>query len=207
MTLRAFTSALLTILLGLEMPAARAWAQAQEPPPPSKLNLIIVEGEGAINNVKQRSVREPIVQVEDENHKPVAGASVAFLLPGNGASGTFANGSRLLTVMTDQNGRAVMNGFTPNNVAGKFQIRVTASFRGQSASAVITQTNVIAAAAAGGIAAGKLIAILAAVGGAAAAGVAVAVTRNGGTSPTGPTTPTPTPTVISPGNPTVGPPR
>ncbi|MCC6364256.1 MAG: hypothetical protein IT165_12080 [Bryobacterales bacterium] len=206
MTLRAFTSALLTILLGLELPAARAWAQAQEQPPPSKLNLIIVEGEGAINNVKQRSVREPIVQVEDENHKPVAGASVAFLLPGNGASGTFANGSRLLTVMTDQNGRAVMNGFTPNNVAGKMQIRVTASFRGQTATAVMTQTNVLAAAAAGGIAAGKLIAILAAVGGAAAAGVAVAVTRNGGSSPAGPT-PTPAPTVISPGSPTVGPPR
>ncbi|MCC6389563.1 MAG: hypothetical protein IT167_03085 [Bryobacterales bacterium] len=202
MTLRAFTSALLTILLGLELPAARAWAQAQEQPPPSKLNLIIVEGEGAINNVKQRSVREPIVQVEDENHKPVAGASVAFLLPGNGASGSFANGSRLLTVMTDQNGRAVMNGFKPNNVAGQLQIRVTASYQGQTATAVITQTNVIAAAVAGGIAAGKLIAILAVVGGAAAAGVAVAVTRNGGTSPG-----TPAPTVISPGSPTVGPPR
>jgi len=205
LTLRAFTSALLTILLGLELPAARAWAQAQEQPPPSKLNLIIVEGEGAINNVKQRSVREPIVQVEDENHKPVAGASVAFLLPGNGASGSFANGSRLLTVMTDQNGRAVMNGFKPNNVAGQLQIRVTASYQGQTATAVITQTNVIAAAVAGGIAAGKLIAILAVVGGAAAAGVAVAVTRNGGTSPAGPGTPAPT--VISPGSPTVGPPR
>lgn len=209
MTLRAFASALLTILLGLDMPAARAWAQAQQQPPPSKLNLVIVEGEGAINNVKQRSVREPIVQVEDENHKPVAGASVAFLLPGNGASGTFANGSRLLTVMTDQNGRAVMNGFRPNNVAGQLQIRVTASYQGRTATAIITQTNVIAAAAAGGIAAGKLIAILAAVGGAAAAGVAVAVTRNGGSSPSSPSGPgaPPTPTVISPGSPTVGPPR
>ncbi|MCC6341839.1 MAG: hypothetical protein IT166_06555 [Bryobacterales bacterium] len=206
MTLRAFASALLTILLGLDMPAARAWAQAQQQPPPSKLNLVIVEGEGAINNVKQRSVREPIVQVEDKNHKPVAGASVAFLLPGNGASGTFANGSRLLTVMTDQNGRAVMNGFRPNNVAGQLQIRVTASYQGQTATAIITQTNVIAAAAAGGIAAGKLIAILAAVGGAAAAGVAVAVTRNGGSNAPGPGAP-PTPTVISPGSPTVGPPR
>ena len=38
------------------------------------LNLVVVEGEGQINNIKQRSAREPVVQVQDENHKPVAGA-------------------------------------------------------------------------------------------------------------------------------------
>ena len=32
----------------------------------------IVEGEGAINNIRLRTAREPIVQVEDENRKPVA---------------------------------------------------------------------------------------------------------------------------------------
>lgn len=45
------------------------------------LNLVIVEGEGAINNIRQRTARDPIVRVEDENHKPVAGAAVVFLLP------------------------------------------------------------------------------------------------------------------------------
>lgn len=181
-------------------------------PIPQKLNIVIVEGEGAINNIRQRVAREPIVQVEDENRKPVAGASVVFLLPSQGASGTFTGGTKMLTIMTDQNGRAVMRGFTPNNVAGKMEIRVTASKSGVQQSATITQTNAALAAAGAGAAAGsgKLIAILVAVGGAAAAGVAVAATRGGNNTPTpggGTTGPTTTPTVISPGNPTVGPPR
>lgn len=118
----------------------------------------------------------------------------------------------MLTIMTDQNGRAVMRGFTPNNVTGKMEIRVTASKSGVQQSATITQTNAALAAAGAGAAAGsgKLIAILVAVGGAAAAGVAVAATRGGNNTPTpggGTTGPTTIPTVISPGNPTVGPPR
>src|SRR6202166_2443991 len=92
-------------------------APAQAPAAP-KLNLVIVEGDGAINNVRQRTAREPIVQVEDENHKPVAGAAVVFLLPDHGATGVFANGSRTLTVMTDSQGRAVAHGFHPNHVQG-----------------------------------------------------------------------------------------
>ena len=37
---------------------------------------LCVEGDGAINNIRQRTAREPIVQVEDENHKPVDRKSV-----------------------------------------------------------------------------------------------------------------------------------
>jgi hypothetical protein len=82
-------------------------AAAQPGPAPAKLNLAIVEGEGAVNNVRQRVTREPIVQVQDENGRPVSGAAVAFLLPSTGPSGAFADGSRMLTILTDQNGRAI----------------------------------------------------------------------------------------------------
>jgi len=168
------------------------------------LNLVIVEGDGAINNIRQRTAREPIVQVEDENHKPIAGAAVVFLLPDQGASGVFANGSRTLTVMTDNQGRAVAHGFHPNGVQGKLQMRVSASYQGKTASATISQTNAVAAAA--GAAAGvgisaKLIIILA-VAGAAVAGGVVAATRGGGSS-----TPASTPTTITPGTGTVGAPH
>ena len=169
----------------------------------SKLNLVIVEGEGAINNIRQRTAREPIVQVEDENHKPIAGAAVVFMLPDQGASGVFVSGSKTLTMMTDAQGRAVARGLRPNGVQGKMQIRVTASFQGQTATATITQTNAVAAAGAGAAAgiSGKLIAILA-IAGAAAAGGAIAATR-GGSSPS----PTATPTTITPGTGSVGPPH
>ncbi len=175
---------------------------------PAKLNLVIVEGEGAVNNVRQRVTREPVVQVQDENGKPVAGVAVAFLLPGSGASGSFADGSRLLTVLTDQNGRAVMRGFTPNSLTGQLEIRVTASWHGQTTSVTINQTNISPAAAAGG-GSGKLAAILAVVGGAAVAGV-VAGTRGGKERGPVATPQAPlaaAPTTITPGTPVVGPPR
>jgi hypothetical protein len=176
---------------------------AQDPPAPTQLNIVIVEGEGALNSVRQRVAREPVVQVEDENHKPIAGVAITFLLPNQGAGAAFANGAKSLTVLTDDKGQAIARGLKPNNINGQYQIRVNASYRGKTASTTITQTNAITAAAvAGGISA-KLLVILAIAGGAAAAG-AVAATRGGG----GNNTPAaPSPTVITPGTPTVGAPR
>ncbi|MCS7026331.1 MAG: hypothetical protein NZV14_16150 [Bryobacteraceae bacterium] len=203
MALRNWLCWLLVVLVGLDLSVVRGLAQ--EAPAPKKLNLVIVEGDGAVNNIRQRVAREPIVEVRDENDRPLAGVVVVFTLPNQGAGASFPNGARMLTTVTDNAGRAVGRGLQPNNVAGRFEIRVTASFRGQSASATITQENaLLAATGASAAGSGKLIAILAAVGGAAAAGVAVAASRGGGGAAP---TPAPTVTVISPGTPTVGPPR
>jgi len=202
---RAPISTILAILLAA---GSHRLPLAAQDAPPSKLNLVIVEGEGAINNIRQRVAREPIVQVEDENRKPLAGVAVVFAVPGQGPGGTFANGANELTVLTDNQGRAVMRGFRANNQQGNYAVRVTASFRGLTATTNINMSNAALAATGAGIGAAKLGLILAAVGGAAAAGIAVGVTRNGGTAPATPTgPPTPPPTVLTPGTPTVGPPR
>jgi len=181
-----------------------------------KLNLVIVEGEGQINNIRQRTAREPIVQVEDENHKPVAGAAVVFLLPNTGASATFPDGSHTLTVITDDQGRAVARGMRPNQAQGRYQIHVNASYNGQTATAVIAQSNVLGAAGAGAAAgtaagiSGKLIAVIAILGAAAAGGGIYAATHassnnsNPATIPAGPST---TLTTITVGAGSVGPPR
>lgn len=178
---------------------------AQEAPAAGKINIVIVEGEGAINNVRQRVAREPIVQVEDENRKPIAGAAVTFLLPNQGAGATFANGARSLTITTDSNGQAVARGLRPNNVNGQYEIRVNASHQGRTASVTISQTNAITAAAATGGVSAKLIAILAVAGGAVAAGAAVAATRGGNGSSNG--AGGPSRTVITPGTPSIGGPQ
>ena len=190
------------LALALAMPAA-----PQQPAPARKLNIVIVEGEGAVNNIRQRTAREPIVQVEDENRRPVAGAIVVFTLPDRGASGVFLDGSRTLTVTTGTDGRAVARGFQPNNVEGKIEMRVTASQAGAApATATITQTNQAAGAVAAGGVSGKLIAILA-IAGAAAAGGIVAATRGGANGAQQSTPLPPPPTVLAPGSATVGPPR
>jgi hypothetical protein len=194
--IRAVFSVLLILCNLLGVPA---FGQA-----PPMLNIVIVEGEGAINNVKQRVNRDPIVQVEDENHRPIAGAAVVFFLPDQGASGTFVNGSRTLTVMTDAQGRAIATGIRPNNVNGAMQIRVTASFQGVTASAVINQSNVGGSATGGGAApsttggglsTGAKVGIILAIVGAAAAGGIIAATRGGGGSSN--TTPAATVTITA----------
>jgi len=184
-------SVLLAYLMVVQGVPVRLSAQT---PAPTQLNIAILEGEGAINNVRQRVARETIVQVQDENHKPVAGAAVVFLLPDHGASGVFYNGSRSLTVMTDAQGKAVARGLRPNNVAGQMEMRVSANFQGLTKSVTITQTNAVGAAAAGGAISGKLLALILVGAAGVAAGVAVAVNRGGGT-PTA---------VVTPGTPTVG---
>lgn len=163
------------------------------------LKIVILDGEGAINDIKQRIAREPIVEIRDENDRPLSGALVVFTLPDRGAGGLFADGSRSLMVHTDSKGQVVARGLQPNKTAGQFRIRVDASHQGLTANSSIAQTNVLGTAVAAGISA-KWITILSIVGGAAAVGV-VAATRGGSeSSSSGSTT-------LSPGRTTVGPPR
>src|SRR4051794_20832307 len=169
----------LTVLLGMSVLCAQ-----QEP---LQLQILVIGGEGSINNVKQRTAREPVVEVRDQNNRPVAGAVVLFESPGNGASGSFIGGARTLRVTTDAQGRAAGQGFTPNNTQGNFNLQVTASASGVSATAVIHMQNAGGAALNAAHAGhGKLIGILVAVGAAAAAGGAYAATHtgNGGATPT-----------------------
>src|SRR5580658_2820673 len=84
----------------------RVSTYAQEPPSGPELKITIIDGDEAINNIRQRTAREPIVQVEDENNRPVAGAAVVFLLPNDGAGGTFTGGAKSLSTVTDSKGQA-----------------------------------------------------------------------------------------------------
>ncbi|MGB9609924.1 MAG: carboxypeptidase-like regulatory domain-containing protein [Bryobacteraceae bacterium] len=166
------------------------------------LRITIVEGDEAIFNVRQRVGREAIIQVEDENRRPVAGALITLTAPRDGASVVFSNGLNNITVTTDSAGRAVVRGIRPNSVQGRFSIRVTAVKDGLRGSAQISATNAATAVAAGGISA-KLLTFFLVAGAGAAVGT-VAATRSGGGS-AGPVAPPPT--TVTPGTPTVGPPR
>ncbi len=163
------------------------------------LRIAIVEGDGAINNINQKITVVPVVEVRDESGQPVEGAAVVFFLPTQGPGGTFANGTNTLNATTDRQGRAIANGIRLNRQTGKFDIRVTASQGGQTASATITQTNVSGVSSSGSGGSSKKIWILLAVAGAAAGiGVLVAL-HHGSSTPSGPP-----PIVITPGTPTVG---
>jgi hypothetical protein len=175
---------------------------------PTALNLVVVEGEGAVNNIRQRLARDPVVQVEDENHKPVAGAIVVFTLPTEGATGDF-NGQKTLTVATDSKGQAVGKGLRMNPVPGKVPIHVTASYRGLAVRAIINQVSEVPPGAKAGTSSsgshhGVLIGVLLAVAAAGGAGAYLA-TRKTQTPTTIPTAPTgPAAIGITPGTGTIG---
>ena len=192
-------AALCKLLVGLQVFSLIGWAQDQNAPV-TALNIVILDSDGAINNIKQRTAREAIVRVEDQNHKPVAGALVLFAAPDNGPGGTFVDGLKSLQVTTDENGRAQAR-FHPNATTGAFVIKITAMFQGQSATAEIRQTNATGGGDAGGSVApttgfwlsGRTILIISAV---AAGAIAAGFAARGGSS-----------TTVSAGTATVGPPR
>jgi hypothetical protein len=174
--------ALALAMLLVRQPASACASQAQAAPAPAAgamLNIVVVKGEGAINNIKQRTAREIVIQVEDENRKPVAGAAVAFLLPNSGPSAVFADGGNMFTAVTDQNGRVSVQSLKPNQTVGNYSINVTASHSGLRAAIVIGQSNILPVTIAG-MSVG-LFALVA--GAAAAAGIALAVNANSGSSP------------------------
>ena len=166
--------------------------------------MLVVEGQGVIHNVRERQSRDAaVIRVEDASQQPVAGAAVTFTLPAQGAGGAFLNGEKTLVVTTDAQGRAVARGMKPNNQPGKFEMRVTVSHQGQTASATVTQFNMAVQASKPGGGSGKWIAIVAVIGGGAAAGAVYATRGSQSSTPSQPARP---PLTISAGSGSVGPP-
>jgi hypothetical protein len=180
-----------------------AWAglAAQEP---GGLRLVVVQGEGAFNDVRRKVGRDPVVEVRDENGRPAPGAQVVFTLPETGPSGIFAGGGKTFTTTSDPNGLAAARGLKPNTVEGRFQIKVTAALGGRTGTALISQSNTLAG---GTVTPGQrggakkwLLLVLA---GGATGGILAA--KGGGSSAPPPAGPPPT--TLSAGAVTVGGPR
>jgi hypothetical protein len=49
----------------------------------SMLKIEVVEGEGAINNIRLHRAKEPVVRTVDENNQPLSGVSLTFLMECN----------------------------------------------------------------------------------------------------------------------------
>jgi hypothetical protein len=57
---------------------------------PARIEIVVVEGEGATSGLRQRASHDPLVRIEDDDHRPVAGALPALLMNiGPGASISF----------------------------------------------------------------------------------------------------------------------
>jgi hypothetical protein len=181
--------------------------------PAAGLQVVVLQGEDAINIIQQKTAVGPIVEVRDRNGLPVAGATVTFTIEG-GKLATFSGGTSTLTVATNAVGRAAVAAIDPIS-AGSFQIQVQAAFQGQTVAATIAQSNVMtlaeaaatastagssaaAGSAAGGAAGGGGVsATTIGIVGAAVGGGALVATQVGGDSAAAPTGPTSTTRTLS----------
>jgi hypothetical protein len=190
-----------TILVSLPLSLALAAEQ-------KTLQVSVVDGEGAFNDIRRVQARIPVVEVRDEDNRAVPNVRVVFQLPEMGASGTFADGSRTYIATTDTQGRASGAGLRPNKTEGAFVIAVTASKDGAVGHGEIRQSNTLA----GGDQSiqsnghGKAKILIAVAG--AAGGIAIAALRAGGGSKSSGSTGSAGPvTSLSAGAITIGGPR
>jgi hypothetical protein len=168
------------------------------------LKIVVLEGDGAFNDIKRKLARNIIVEVHDEGGRLVQGAQVVFTLPEVGPSGSFAGGVKKFTATTDGQGRASTNSLKPNTSEGRFNIKVAATAPDASGSIVISQSNTLAGgvmgADTGGGSSTKKLLLLLAISGGAAGGIYAGTHRGGSSSAAAP----PTPTTLTVGSVTVG---
>jgi hypothetical protein len=146
---------------------------------PGYLKVTVVQGGGAINDIKHGIGHPPAVEVRDENNQLVSDAEVVFTFPAIGAGGTFSNGQRTITVTTNGQGIAQAGDVRPNVVEGRFSILVTARYRGKEGTVGIVQSNTAAGSAVTSKGSKKKWIIIAVIGG---AGVGAALALKGGSS-------------------------
>ena len=128
--------------------SAQSWAQQANPsdkPPDSKmlekLRILVLQGEHGLNDIERSLPALTVVEVRDENDRPIENADVTFRLPPSGPGGSFPGQKFSRTVRTNPQGQAAPTGFTPNHELGDFAISVTATYGTLLGRATIHQTN------------------------------------------------------------------
>src|SRR5579872_1819522 len=126
-----FSTINLLVIVALIVSTTPAPLRAEQDSAPP-FRIVVLEGDGAINNIHQVVNRAVSVEVDDANHNPLSGVSVTFFLPNEGPSGLFPNGNRILTVFTDEKGVATSRPIHFNNQIGIMPVRVVASLFSQN---------------------------------------------------------------------------
>jgi hypothetical protein len=112
---------------------------------------VVVESKYPLKNkIGGRPAKAPIVRVVDNNKKPVADAQVWFFFPDpkkepgvQGPNVQVSNGANLSKVFTNRDGLATPQGLVTNNLKGKFNIRIEAFHEVQRADTrIVPQENV-----------------------------------------------------------------
>src|SRR5258708_22622113 len=115
----------------------RAYGQQPAPPPAKRmaplpivqnLKVLPLAGNDGLNDLERHTVAPLVVQVLDQNDRPVEGADVVFRFPLKGPGASFADQKTSQTMRTNSQGQAAATGWTANNAVGPFQVHATATY-------------------------------------------------------------------------------
>jgi len=130
-------------LAGGQQPPTAPLAKPMAPLPTVKsLKVIALAGNGEMNDLERRVMAPLVVQVVDQNDRPVEGSDVVFRFPLNGPGASFADQKNSKTVRTNLQGQAAATGWMANGDVGAFQVHVTAAYGNQIGETTISMTNV-----------------------------------------------------------------
>jgi hypothetical protein len=144
--LRAWSFQVL-LALPLTLAAQQTAVPLQTETPPTlptvhDLKVIALAGDGDRNDLERRIMAPLVVEVSDQNDRPIEGASVVFRFPAQGPGASFSDQRKSATVRTNAQGQAAAVGWNANNEAGTFEIHVTAAYGNQMGETTISMTNV-----------------------------------------------------------------
>ncbi len=171
------------------------------------LKLLVLAGNGEMNDLERKVMAPLVVQVLDQNDRPVEGAAVVFRFPLDGPGATFAGGKTSQTVRTNGRGEAAALNWMANGEVGTFEIHVTADYGNELGEATVKMQNVSRIVEGTNRAAkhkhwySPTWVKVALVGGAAAAVVGIVLATRGGSHSSSSST---VPITITPGSPSVG---
>ncbi len=116
-------------------------APAFTPPTTESLKVIPLAGKGEVNDLKRKVMAPLVVEVMDQNDRPVENAEVVFRFPIKGPSAMFPGGKTSQTTRTNGQGQAAAMNWIANNEVGSFEIHVTASYGNQIGETSFSMSN------------------------------------------------------------------
>jgi hypothetical protein len=106
------------------------------------LKLITLAGKGEMNDLERHVMAPLVIEVLDQNERPVEGAEVVFRFPINGPGAVFTGGKTSQTARTNGQGQAAAMNWTANNQTGAFDVHVTATYGNQLGETTVSMSNV-----------------------------------------------------------------
>jgi hypothetical protein len=137
----------LAVLLVISLQAIAQQQPAPSPQPApldtvQSLKVIPLAGNGEMNDLERHVMAPLVVQVLDQNSRPVEGADVVFRFPVGGPTATFPNQRNSQTARTNADGQAAAVGWAATGGVGTFRLLVTASRGNEQGQTSVTMTNV-----------------------------------------------------------------